>query len=336
MPTRIISDRGAQFKSKLWRALWNLIGCSPALSTSYHPQTDGNTERINQTMKGYLRSFCNFEQDNWASLLPQAQFSYNNSYHESIGMSPNMAVYGQGARLGNIIDDSTIPVKYDVPEASRIKARMALVQERLQHSLQQAQGHYKHFANLTRRQELEFSIGDEIMIDTKIISPVAFEIQLPSNMKIHNVFHIGLLKPYIRSSIPTVHFLSHHSFLTATKKDHIIDVRRRRNTYEYLINWKGFPESENSWEPRWSLNDDAMLRLWHEQHPSKISPFTDPHEPPNNDAVTPNNNTALFTPNPAHPPRRSRRLNPSMNSMEVVDEKKDTMDRDWDKHDLIW
>ncbi|TPX35849.1 hypothetical protein SeLEV6574_g08128 [Synchytrium endobioticum] len=117
-------------------------GCKPTMSSAYHPESDGQTERLNQTLETYIRCFCNFDQDDWASLLPQAQFAYNNSYHESIGMSPFMANTGQDASNGTIIGDTVIEPKWDVPAAVKIKSRMEEVQKRLQECIESAQQHY--------------------------------------------------------------------------------------------------------------------------------------------------------------------------------------------------
>lgn len=64
------------------------------LSTAFHPQTDGQTERQNQTIEHYLRCYCNYRQDDWCAKLPLAEFTYNNSAHSTIGCSPFYALYG--------------------------------------------------------------------------------------------------------------------------------------------------------------------------------------------------------------------------------------------------
>ena len=81
LPRKIISDRGLQFVSKFTRELCRLLGIEQNISTAYHPQTDGQTERVNQELEQYLRAFCNFQQDNWSSLLPYAEFAHNIRQH---------------------------------------------------------------------------------------------------------------------------------------------------------------------------------------------------------------------------------------------------------------
>ncbi|KAJ1575218.1 hypothetical protein NDA11_003467 [Ustilago hordei] len=93
-PDHMVSDRGRQFISGAWKAFAEQMGVKHSLSTAYHPQTDGQTERVNQVIEQYLRMYCNYEQNDWANLLDTAAFVYNNTVHNSIGVSPFFACYG--------------------------------------------------------------------------------------------------------------------------------------------------------------------------------------------------------------------------------------------------
>ena len=84
----IVTDRGSLFTSKFWSSLCYFLGIKRRLSTAFHPQTDGQTERKNSTMEAYLRAFVNFEQNNWARPLPMAEFAYNNANNASTGHTP--------------------------------------------------------------------------------------------------------------------------------------------------------------------------------------------------------------------------------------------------------
>jgi transposase InsO family protein len=90
-PDDIISDCGPQFVSMFWKNLLKSLGISSKLSSSYHPEIDGQTERTNQTLEPYLRYFINYQQDDWVDFLHLAECSYNNSIHSSIGYSPFFA-----------------------------------------------------------------------------------------------------------------------------------------------------------------------------------------------------------------------------------------------------
>jgi len=94
LPTDIVSDRDSRFTSEVWQELLKKLGIRPRMSTAFHPQTDGQTERLNQTIEAYLRNFVNHEQDDWVRLLPMAEFAYNNSVTVGNGISPFYANYG--------------------------------------------------------------------------------------------------------------------------------------------------------------------------------------------------------------------------------------------------
>ena len=83
LPDYVISDRGPQFASQVMTETWKHLNVIPKLSTAYHPQTDGETERVNQELEQYLRVFCNFQQDNWADLIPLAEFAHNARAHSA-------------------------------------------------------------------------------------------------------------------------------------------------------------------------------------------------------------------------------------------------------------
>ncbi|KAK6216140.1 reverse transcriptase domain protein, partial [Colletotrichum tabaci] len=94
LPKEIVSDRDKLFTSKFWKSLISQLGADHKLSTSFHPQTDGQTERINQILEQYLRCYVNYDQDNWVALLPTAQFAYNSAVGESTLHSPFYLNYG--------------------------------------------------------------------------------------------------------------------------------------------------------------------------------------------------------------------------------------------------
>src|ERR1035438_5682167 len=88
LPRVIVSDRDPKFTSKFWQMLFKLTDTKLILSTAFHPQTDGQTGRANQTLEQYLQAFINYKQDNWARLLPVAKFTINNAKNASTDFSP--------------------------------------------------------------------------------------------------------------------------------------------------------------------------------------------------------------------------------------------------------
>jgi hypothetical protein len=195
------------------------------MSTSFHPQTDGQTERINQMIAAYLRSFINYEIDNWVGLLPMAEFAYNNSVTQATGMSPFFANYGR--HLG-CTDLSTTPTSDDTQEG--YINPIISVQGLVTRNLEATQERMKKYANLKCRDAPEFKIGDLVMLDgrhiqtrrpkdkldhkkhgpfaiEKVVSPTAMRLSLPRKWKIHNTFHVSLLELYNNGTRPLPDFL---------------------------------------------------------------------------------------------------------------------------------
>ncbi|TPX36089.1 hypothetical protein SeLEV6574_g08094, partial [Synchytrium endobioticum] len=201
-----------------------------------------------------------------------------------------------------MLEGEQMAVKYDVPVANKIKDRMRVIANHLQHHLTQAQEWYKKNADRHRTTEVEFKVGEEVLVSTKNVrtqrptkklemtwmgpyrirrklSNVTYEVALPKNIRIHPVFHIKLLKPYKRSEEPRLGNAKPPPIAVDPEEGYIImdivDVRRRGRGFEYLIQWEGYGNDEQTWEPRKSLNDDVMLRIWHANNPSKPSPFSE-------------------------------------------------------------
>ena len=99
IPTGIVSDRGSVFISAFWSAVCYHTKIKRRISTAFHPQTDSQTERQNQILEYFLRTFTNSEQTNWAKLLPVAEFAYINSLHSSVSYSPFFAGYGYNPEI---------------------------------------------------------------------------------------------------------------------------------------------------------------------------------------------------------------------------------------------
>ena len=107
LPQTIISDRDRIFTSQFWQTLFKLAGVDLRLSTSYHPQTDGQTERLNQCLETYLRCFVHACPTKWLQWLPLAEFWYNSSLHSALGHSPSEVLYGRAPRSFGLSAEST-------------------------------------------------------------------------------------------------------------------------------------------------------------------------------------------------------------------------------------
>lgn len=99
VPDHVTCDRGSVFVSRFFRSLGNALNMRIHFTSSYHPEADGQTERVNQTLEQYLRLYCNYQQDNWSRLLPLAKFAYNNAPNSTTGVSPFFANKGYNPNI---------------------------------------------------------------------------------------------------------------------------------------------------------------------------------------------------------------------------------------------
>ncbi|MBW0556725.1 hypothetical protein O181_096440 [Austropuccinia psidii MF-1] len=102
LPSSIVSDRGSLFVSSFWTNLCQKLKISRDLSTAYHPETDGQTERVKQILEQYLQMYVSYHQDDWNTWLPLAEFSYNKSDHSSTKKSPFFTVYGRDPHFDSV------------------------------------------------------------------------------------------------------------------------------------------------------------------------------------------------------------------------------------------
>ena len=294
LPDSIVSDCGSIFTSKFWSSLASILNIDPRKSTAFHPQTDGQTERTNQTLETYLRIFTNYQQDDWFDLLPLAEFTYNNARHESTKMSPFYANYGYHPRF------LAEPISTSVPAADDFGNLLREVHDHLVENVKGAQNLMARYYD-AKHKPVEFSPGDLVWLNAsniftsrpskklnykrlgpfkvlKRIGLQAYKIDLPFSLKhIHDTFHISLLDPYKATMPPhslppplsPVYINDDEQFFEI---ETILDSRRTRNSLEYLIKWKGYPESDNSWEPSTYLKAQSYIKEFHKRNPSKPGP----------------------------------------------------------------
>jgi hypothetical protein len=155
----IVSDRGPQFVAKFWRSFHKLMGTTLNYSTTFHPQTDGQTERVNRVLEDMLRVCALTYDTDWESSLPFAEFSYNNSYLASLRMAPFEAFYGRKCRTPlawSEIGERTLfgPAIIQEAEEKVVKVR---------ENLRIAQSRQKSYAD-KRKRELTFAVGDRVYL----------------------------------------------------------------------------------------------------------------------------------------------------------------------------
>jgi len=300
LPDDIVSDRGTQFVSKFTRQLLELLEVKGNRSTAYHPESDGQTERTNQTLEQYLRIYCDFHQDDWSQLLPLAEFVYNKAQSASTGISPFYANYGYHPRATLKVHPT--PGTYENPAAESLLDHLKQVHAKLQATLERAQERYKRNFDRKANPAPPFAVGDLVWLNRKNIetvrpskkldskrfgpfkivkivgeSKLAFELKLPPQWRIHPVFHASLLDPYQANRIEGRKQLVPEppeivEGETEYEVEEILDSKMVRKKLWYYVDWKGYGPEERTWEPVENLThaEDAMA-AYHLRHPERPS-----------------------------------------------------------------
>ena len=162
LPNTVISNCRPQFASAFMRELNNILGIQTKLSMAYHPQTDGQTERMNQELEQYLRMFVNYRQTDWPEWLAIAEFSHNNKFHSATRISPFFVNYGYHPRMGV---EPRREVK--VQSVEDFVSQMQKVQEEAEAALKKARDDMMQHVDRTRARAPEYKVGDLVWLSTK-------------------------------------------------------------------------------------------------------------------------------------------------------------------------
>jgi len=273
LPDSIVSDRDKIFTSTFWQELFKLTQVSLRMSTSYHPQTDGQTERVNQCLETFLRCFVHACPSKWTDWLSSAEFWYNTSAHSAIGCSPFEALYGYTPRSLGL----SVPGQTPASDVGAWVQEKQLMNRLLQQHLQRAQHRMKMQAD-KNRSDRSFSVGDSVYLklqpyvqsslapraNQKLafkffgpfsvigkVGPVAYRLKLPPSSTIHDVLHVSQLKKAISADtqvsplIPDIDAALQFPEQILSKR---LVSKSVHPVQQALIKWSGWPASLATWE----------------------------------------------------------------------------------------
>ena len=271
-------------------------------TSGYHPEGDGQTERLNQTLEQYLRIFCNYQQDNWSEILPLAEFTYNNAPAATTGVTP---FFGNKGYHPNI-------TVYPERELASVRAREFVtdldeLHAELRIQMTKAQARYQGPADRRRLPAPDFSIGQQVFVNAehirttrpakklseKFLGPFdiiarpgthSWTLRLPDHLRtIHPVFHVSQLEPSVANTIPNrtqsppppVEVDDDLEYEIAEILDSKIDNRRHCKLL-YFVRWSGYEgtDEENSWLPATELDHaQEIVTDFHDRYPDKPGPL---------------------------------------------------------------
>ena len=303
LPKGIVSDRGVQWVNAFWKEVCQLLKIERRLSTAYHPETDGSTERRNQEVETYLRAFVAYNQQDWGQLLPMAQIALDNRPATSTGIAPFFLQHGYYAdpvELDSSAQDTstgtaTTPAARGTAWASKLQE----AQDMAQASMAIAQQQQEHYANQHRDVPSQYKVGDKVWLNLKNIhtirpckkldwihakytilrtfegQPYFYELDVPGG--VHKKFHTSLLRPAATDALPSQERDdTQPPAITNLDGDEeygvekILKARTRRigrgSRREVLVKWTGY--AQPSWHPLQDFEDTVALEVFEQQHGS--------------------------------------------------------------------
>ena len=305
-PESIVSDRGPQFISQFWKEFCRILGIQLKLSTAFHPQTDGQTEIMNQYLDQRLRPFVNYYQDNWSELLPIMDYAQLILPHSSIQMAPFELLHGRLPRTSfdwNTPEASSPQEQLSHQKAQEVARRMHGALEMAKENMAKAQIKKEQDTNAHRRAidfqpPSDLEPGDKVYIITKnwktdrpshkldnqlagpfpIVCRVghSFEVQLPDYMKIHNVFSPDKLRKDPGDPLPGQVNEPPGPVVVQDEEEYevqeVLASRLIRNQLQYRVKWVGYDE-DPEWYPAFNIrNAPHKLRDYHLANPTQAGP----------------------------------------------------------------
>jgi hypothetical protein len=297
LPLQFISDRGPQFASQVMTTLLDRLGIRSNLTTAYNPQANGQTERANQEVEKHLRFYVSRRQDDWDTHLPMAEFAINSRVHSAHGYTPFEANYGYTPHFNIPVGGPTGVLPVD----ERVR-RMQEAREDIEAGLRLEKERQKETFEEGKKSAHEFKVGDYVWLSAKKIDikvptrklgdfqlgpykvierrgGLTYKLELPKDLaRLHPVFHVDKLSPWRGNDVngilpPPPQPVELEDGDLEYEVEEILDSelggRGGSRHTRYLVKWKGYDASFNTWEPESNLvGASAVVEEYHQRYPT--------------------------------------------------------------------